>query len=256
MRAVIVEDEVLVAKDLQKKLSQLTPEVEVAAVLHSLEEANEWLNSHPQPELLFLDIQLSDGVSFQLFEGRSLTCPVIFTTAYDQYALKAFEVNSIDYLLKPVDRDALQRALHKLQTRLPAEVELQQNRMNTLLNLMQEHLHPTYRTRHMVHYRNQHQVVTEEQLAAIGRDELIYLYTRQGEKFVTRYDTLEEVERHLNPRTHFRANRQFIIHIEAIQGYKSSLNGKLQLRLQGHAALEIIVSREKAAAFKEWFEGS
>ncbi|RXK58766.1 response regulator transcription factor [Lacibacter luteus] len=255
MKAVIIEDENLIAKELQYKISTVADDVQILDVLTSLKTARKWFMQNAEPDLLFMDIQLSDGVSFELFEHFKLNCPVIFTTAYDEYAIRAFKVNGIDYLLKPVDTDELQKAIDKCRTMLQQQPKLPSS-MEELMKLLQNPLPATtlYKEKFVVSVRNNWIPVLTKDIACFVRDNLNYLYTFSGEKYILDYVTLEEIEELLDPKYFYRANRQSIVHIDAIQTIKPHENQKLTLTLKAPLKMEQDVSREKAPAFKRWFE--
>ncbi len=254
MNAVIVEDETLVANNLRMLIQDTEPGVEILAVLPSLKAAADWFNRHPQPDLVFMDIQLSDGVSFDLFKSVSLECPIIFTTAYNEYAIRAFKVNSIDYLLKPVDREDLQAAFGKFH-RLHKHVAKEDLRgqLEMLLRDMQHGPEKKkYKERFMVHVRNRIIPVSTEATAYFCKEELIFLVTTDGHRHISDYSTLEEVEHVLDPAKFFRANRQYILHLQTIESIRTHATGKLTVRLKPPLNLEVDISREKAPSFKEW----
>lgn len=255
INAVIIEDESLIARELQAKIADLADDVKIMEVLPSLKTARKWFLQHAEPDLLFMDIQLSDGVSFELFEHFSLSCPVIFTTAYDEYALRAFKVNGIDYLLKPIDRDELANAIEKFRRRA-AERPKPPADFQELLKAMQILAadRPVFKEKFVVNARNIWVPVNTRDIACFARDNLNYIHTFSGEKYILDYNTLEEVEELLDPQVFYRANRQYIVNIEAIQSVKPHENQKLTLMLKAPAKLQVDVSREKAPAFKKWFD--
>ena len=255
MKAVIIEDEALIARELQHKITEVAPDIKFIQVLPSLKTAYKWFMENPEPDLLFADIQLSDGTSFEIFERFDLNCPVIFTTAYDEYAIKAFKVNGVDYLLKPIDKDDLKKAIDKC--RIIAESKSQYPKdIQQLLQLMSN---PNaagtgFKEKFVVKIRNQWLPVPTKDIACFLRENLNYLITFNGDKHILDFTTLEEVEEMLDPRIYYRANRQSIVHIDAIQSIKPHENQKLTLTLKNPLKLEQDVSREKAPAFKKWFE--
>jgi DNA-binding LytR/AlgR family response regulator len=255
MKAVIIEDENLVAKELQSKINEVADDVEVIEKLPSLKTARKWFMQNAEPDILFMDIQLSDGVSFELFDYFTLSCPVVFTTAYDEYAIRAFKVNSIDYLLKPIDEKELARAIDKcrryLQTSKKSPVDVSE-----LMQLFQNPM-PTqqlYKEKFIVNVRHVWLPINTPDIACFQRENLNYLYTFGGDRYILDYTTLEEVEELLDPKMFYRANRQAIIHINAIQSVKLHENQKLTIHLKAPLKLEIDISREKAPAFKKWFD--
>ncbi len=255
MKAVIIEDESLIAKELQSKITAVAGDVQVLERLPSLKTARKWFMQNAEPDLLFMDVQLSDGVSFELFEQFQLSCPVIFTTAYDEYAIRAFKVNGIDYLLKPVDEEELRQAIekcrriHQSASRPPSMVpELMQS-----LQLAQP-VQPLYKEKFIVSVRHNWIPVNTADIACFMRENLNYLYTFSGDKYILDYTTLEEIEELLDPRLFYRANRQFIVHIDAIGSVRPHENQKLGVHLRPPLKFEVDVSREKAPAFKKWLD--
>lgn len=254
MKAIIIEDENLIARELKNKIATVAPDVSIVETLPSVKTANRWFMENAEPDFVFADIQLSDGVSFEIFERYQLKCPVIFTTAYDEYAIRAFKVNGIDYLLKPVDVDELKKAIAKCRviadskTRLPVNIQ-------ELMQVLQQPQHVRmYKEKFVVNMRNNWLPVHTKDIACFVRENLNYIYTFTGEKYITDYVTLEEIEELLNPDVFFRANRQCIVHIDAIQRIKPHENQKLTLMLKDPLKMEQDVSREKAPGFKKWFE--
>jgi DNA-binding LytR/AlgR family response regulator len=254
IKAVIVEDETLIARDLSHKISSVAEDIQVVEILPSLKTAKKWFMQNAEPDLLFMDIQLSDGVSFELFDHFTLSCPVIFTTAYDEYAIRAFKVNGADYLLKPVDNEELKRAIDKSRRM----VESQNKAPGSVQELVNALQHPQsatlYKEKFIVNVRNNWIPVATRDIACFMRDNLNYLFTFAGEKYILDYTTLEEVEELLDPKIFYRTNRQSIIHIDAIQSIKPHENQKLTLTLKSPLKMEQDVSREKAPAFKKWFD--
>lgn len=255
IKAVIIEDEALIARELQSKIVAVADDVKIEHILPSLKTAKKWLMENAEPDLIFMDIQLSDGVSFELFEHFQLTCPVVFTTAYDEYAIRAFKVNSIDYLLKPIDNEQLAAAIEKFRRQSAMSTKPPSN-VQALLKALQNPLAagPAYKEKFIVNSRNNWIPVNTRDIACFLRDNLNYLHTFGGEKYMLDFATLEEVEELLDPRVFYRANRQCIVNIEAIQSVKPHENQKLTLTLKAPPKAEVDISREKAPAFKKWFD--
>jgi DNA-binding LytR/AlgR family response regulator len=254
MKAVIIEDENLIAKELQSKIQAVAEDVKVIEHLPSLKTARKWLMQNAEPDLLFMDIQLSDGVSFELFDEFHLSCPVIFTTAYDEYAIRAFKVNGIDYLLKPIDEEDLAKAIEKSRRFISNDSKSPVKIQELLQTLQHPQTSSLYKEKFIVQVRHQWIPVKTEDIACFMRENLNYLYTFAGEKYILDYTTLEEIEELLNPRVFYRANRQFIINIDAIQLIKPHENQKLSAYLKTPLKFEVDISREKAPAFKKWFD--
>jgi DNA-binding LytR/AlgR family response regulator len=254
MNAVIIEDETLIARELQYKLQDVAPDLSVIAVLHSLKVAKKWFAENKEPDIVFADIQLSDGISFELFEQHKISAPVIFTTAYDEYAIRAFKVNGIDYLLKPVDTEELQRAVDKFRdSRQPNENNLQ---IESLLQLIRNPSAPqnSYKEKLLVKSRQTLIPVPTKDIACVIRENLNYCFTFGGEKYILDFTTLDEIMELLDPNIFYRANRQCIVHIDAIERVQLHDNLKLTLLLRAPQKMQQDISREKQAAFKKWFD--
>lgn len=243
---VIIEDEKPNADRLQRLIRTIKPEAKVVAVLDSIADSVEWIATNVQPDIIMLDVRLSDGVSFEIFEKVKVECPVIFTTAYDEYAVRAFKHNSVDYLLKPVEQEELHAAFEKLES---LSVKNEQVSLEGLLHFLQP---KEYRSRFLLSYRDGYKSVLVS--------DVVYFYS---ELKITRAkldsgleeiipQTMEELEQQLDPKSFFRANRQFIVHIDAIQQIHNYFHGKLKLAMRNNPEVEIIVSREKAHALKAW----
>lgn len=245
MKVIIVEDEALIAKDLQKNIHSLYPTWEIVAILDSIQKSIAWLQTNEPPALAFMDIQLADGVSFEIFEHIDVQFPVIFTTAYDQYALKAFQVNGIGYLLKPIDSAELAKAIDKFQ-----KTDLQ-TQLKSLLQDLKPTLPTAYKERFLATYKGNLVPVSAQDIACVEKDELIFLHTYEGKKYISDCQTLDEVEQLLNPLHFYRANRQFIINIRAIETLKPTYKG-ISVKLCLPTLSEIEVSREKVASIKQW----
>jgi DNA-binding LytR/AlgR family response regulator len=251
MRVLIVEDEPPAAKRLQQLLLEKRPTAQVVGVQDGVENTVRWLRNNPAPDLLFFDIQLSDGLSFDIFQQQPVAAPVIFTTAYDHYTLKAFKLNSIDYLLKPIDPEELQQALQKFERwfgtspSLPAE---------TLQNLMQAFLQPAFKERFMIKIG--------QQLTYIQVQDIAYFYSEDGLAFAQMSDkkrhaidyTLDQLEGLLDPRHFFRLNRKVITHIQSIRKAEPYFNSRIILELHPKPEFEVIVSRDRASDFKAWLD--
>lgn len=256
MKAIIIEDEALIAMELQSKIEDLASDIEVLAVLHSIQSAEQWLQNNPEPDLIFADIQLGDGVSFELFERHTMKCPIIFATAYDEYAIRAFKVNGIDYVLKPVDDDELLRAIDKVRLLRNTQAPI----VSGLENIMQLIANPAllqskYKERFVVKHRNAWMPILAKDVAFFYRDQLNYIITHQNEKYILDMNSLDELEEIIDPSLFYRANRQYIINLHAIQSFKTQLNQKLAITLKAPLHKEEIdISRDKAPFFKKWFE--
>lgn len=249
MKIVIIEDEPLAAKDLENLLRRIEPSAIVETILSSVEAAKKWFALHTLPDLILSDIQLSDGISFDIFENLQLSCPIIFTTAYDDYAIRAFKLNSIDYLLKPVDAVELSAALNKYKSLTSENVITEQ--LKSLMDTWNQHPQKKYKERFLTLHRNTLVPVMQNDIAFFHKEELIYLHTMANERYISDQQTMDEIEGLLNPEFFFRVNRQYIIHIQSIGRIKTTHKG-LTVQLKSPFNNEIDISREKASAFKNW----
>ena len=250
MNVIILEDEWTASEKLTDLLHRLDPSISVLAVLESVKEAANWLDHHPAPDLAFVDIQLSDDNSFSLFQTREINFPVVFTTAYDDYVLEAFEHNSLDYLLKPVEEARLKKALEKVKK---FEAHFFQNRFNQLFDQFSQRKHRTKR-RFLVKKGVDYVSVSVGQIAYFFTEyKVVFLVDREGKKYMVD-KTLSDLENELDPTAFFRANRKFIVNIEAIEKFKSD-NGKIQLHISPLLSEPIVVSKENAPNFRKWIDG-
>ncbi|WP_400190180.1 LytR/AlgR family response regulator transcription factor [Hymenobacter sp. B81] len=259
MTAFIVEDEPLAARRLGDMLRRQQPPVQVLATADSVEAAAALLETAAPPDVLFLDIHLADGLSFELFERVDVRCPVVFTTAYDQYALRAFKVNSIDYLLKPIDEDELQAALHKLRAlRAAAPAPAPAPAFDAaLLSQVLQQLQPQnqYKKQFVVKVGEHLKVIPVEQISYFfSLEKATFVQTRENRRFVLD-QTLEQLEKLLDPRQFFRLNRAYLVHHDAIQDIIHYTNSRLKTVLQPVGPEgDVLVSRERVPAFRAWLE--
>lgn len=248
MKILIIEDEPLVARDLIKLVNKLRPQAEVQGPLGSVSGARNWFKENTLPDLILSDIQLSDGISFEIFENFPEHRPIIFTTAYDAYAIRAFKLNSIDYLLKPVDESELSAALTKYE-QVTKHTPLEEQLKSLLYNWGGEQ--KKYKERFLSLQRNSLVPVITEEIAFFHKEELIFIQTVKGEKLISEHATLDEIESLVDPDKFFRVNRQYLIHLQTVSRIKSTHKG-LTILLNAPYNIELDVSREKAAAFKKW----
>lgn len=249
-KILIVEDERPNADRLKRLLQKLRPHIEILSVEDSITSTVKWLENNVVPDIIMMDIRLADGLSFEIFNKHEIKSAVIFTTAYDEYAVQAFKYNSIDYLLKPIDEEELDAALKRYETFMEA-VPVVGSAIEGLLNYIQP---KDYRKRFLIVHRDGYKTVLAE--------DILYFYTELGiSKAMLNTgivenipQTLEELEKQLDPKFFFRANRQFIIHIDSVKQILNHFNGKLKLELRKHPEMEVIVSREKASVFKSWMD--
>ncbi|SMB97960.1 two component transcriptional regulator, LytTR family [Hymenobacter roseosalivarius DSM 11622] len=259
LRALLVEDEPLAARRLTELLRRQEPAVEVVATAESVAAAKVLLDTlQPAPDVLFLDIHLADGLSFELFEQTTVPCPVIFTTAYDQYAIRAFKVNSVDYLLKPIDAGELEAAVQKLRARRgSAQMATPATAFDPALLaqvLQQMQARPAYKEQFVVRVGEHLKTVATEQIAYFfSLEKATLLQTRENRRFVVDY-TLEQLETLLDPRQFFRLNRTYLAQASAIQDIIHYTNSRLQTVLQHCPEGPVLVSRERVPAFKAWLD--
>ncbi|MBR1513804.1 MAG: response regulator transcription factor [Bacteroidales bacterium] len=249
MRVLIIEDEVMAAKALKKVLKEVEPDVEVMGILETIEESVEWLQKKPLPDLMFMDIHLADGSSFAIFEQVSITCPVIFTTAYDEYALQAFEVNSIDYLLKPISKDALSRAMHKYHNLMDRSFD--SSKLETLLTQLGEK--KKYRSCFLLPERDKLVPLPVGNIAYVFIDSKTVKIISLEQKTYYITQTLDDLMAQLDPSVFFRANRQFIVSRQSIKDVSVWFGNKLAINLVVETPEKIIVSKARVSEFKHWF---
>lgn len=259
MKTVIIEDEKAAVRNLTSLLNEVKPEAEIIAILDSINSTIEWFDIHPMPELVFMDIHLADGSAFEIFDHISITCPIIFTTAYDEYALRAFKVNSIDYLLKPIGKEDIEHAFEKLdnlQDTIPENGSRRENKEEELLHLIHSlKKQENYKTHFLIPIKG-------DKLLPVSIDmiQLFYIKDCQVKAVLTdgvEYNfslTLDELVDCLNPSLFFRVNRQFLISREAIKDLDLWFNSRLSINLH-HSRMtkKILVSKARVAEFKEWF---
>lgn len=255
MKILLIEDEALVAKNLENLVKQLEPTSTLLATIGSVKETLDWFKNNAELDLILSDIQLSDGVSFDIFQEIQPQCPIIFTTAYDEYAIRAFKLNSIDYLLKPIDKDELRSAFEKFKKLTNVESNGFKEQLNHLLyDLENRATLPKFKTRFTAHHQRNIVAITIERIACFYRDEVIWIQTTDNQRLITDYNSLDEIEELLNPEIFFRANRQFIVNKNTIESYRTHFTGKIELKLVVSAKEEVVVSKEKAHQFRGWFE--
>lgn len=250
MRILIVEDEALAQQKLENLLHSMLPELEIVGRIERVEDAVNWIRQEEKPDLAFFDIQLADDISFEIFEQCEVDFPVVFVTAYDSYLMKAFEVNSIHYLLKPISESKLRQALNKAQ-------QLERHFLQTSLRqlIQKPAAVNAYKSRLIVR-KGTHYIPLET-------SDVAYLFTehkvgfakdREGQLFMID-DSLTELEKQLDPRQFFRANRQFLIHLSAITRFRSVEQSKIELELSPDTGQPVRIGKENAVAFRKWIKG-
>jgi two-component system, LytTR family, response regulator LytT len=253
MNVLILEDEILSAQRAKTLLHEHDPTISVVETIDSVEDATDWLSRNPEPDLMLVDIHLSDGLSFDLFKKVQIKSPVIFTTAYDQYAIQAFKMNSIDYLLKPLDKAELGFALNKFNALSQERKSLLTSDIQRIMQTFQAS-NKKYKNRFLVKFGDNIQFKNTDEIAYIFADDKItYLVSIEGRRFIIDYK-LEQLEDLLDPQFFFRLNRKFIIRIDAVQKIKTLINSRLQVFLKPNFEQDIFVSKDKMSEFKTWLD--
>ena len=249
MKVLIIEDEQPASTKLIRLLKETEPDIEITAILESVEQSTNWFHSHPAPDLIFMDIQLEDGLSFEIFENCEIKTPVIFTTAYDTYMLKAFKVNSVDYLLKPISAEELKSAINKFKT-------FHNNKPDySKLESIIKQLTPQTKERFLIkigeHYRS---IPISDINCFYIRERYNFIFTNTGKSYPVDY-SLDKIEQLIDPQSFFRVNRNFIIRFSAIKDILAYSSNRLKITLTNWTEKEeIIVSRERVAEFKAWMD--
>lgn len=250
MKVVIIEDEKPAARRLSRMLNEIG--IEPLTMLHSVEEAVNWFYNNEHPDLLFLDIQLSDGLSFEIFEEIEVKSAIIFTTAYGEYALKAFKLNSVDYLLKPIDNDELENAVNQYKN-LHAATNNQGFNIEQIKNLIAPS-QKNFKKRFTVKIGQHLKMISIESIECFySENKATHIHTIDNRSYLTD-DTLEQLEDKVSPEIFFRVSRKYFVNINAIKDIISYSNSRLKIILQSYSESEIIVSRERVKDFKNWID--
>ncbi|OEK06939.1 LytR/AlgR family response regulator transcription factor [Roseivirga misakiensis] len=251
MKVLIVEDESMAAKRLVTLLEKLDSNIEILAKLDSVKRAVAWLKEN-EADLLFFDIQLADGLSFEILDQVQVNAPIIFTTAFDEYAIQAFKLNSVDYLLKPIDPEELEHALNKYEERFKSEESPQVNM--TLIEQAVQMMTKKYKERFVVkigeHIRT---LPVSETAFFFSQEKATYLQTTENKRFIIDY-TMEQVEQLVDPERFFRINRKYLVSLDAVNDIVTYSNSRLRLILNGSDEMDAIVSRDKVQIFKRWLD--
>jgi two-component system response regulator LytT len=251
MNIIIIEDEKPAARLLQRKVEKLG--LTVSTMLHSVEEALDWFQNNAHPDLIFLDIQLSDGLSFEIFETIDIKSAVIFTTAYDEYALRAFKLNSIDYLLKPIDEDDLEAAVYKFKMRTQTTSNLSLD-FEMIKRMLVNPVDKSYKKRFTVKVGQQLKLIPVEEVECFySENKGTYLHTMDNRDYLLD-GTLEQLETDLDPKDFFRVSRKFIVPMKGIKEIQLHTNSRLKVILPTYKEDEVIVARERVTDFKEWID--
>lgn len=251
MRVIVIEDEKLAAERLIDLIHQYDQNIEVVANLDSVKRSVEWLNTNDHPDLAFFDIQLSDGLSFEIFEKTNVDCPVIFTTAFNEYAIQAFKVNSVDYLLKPIDNDDLSKAIDKFKKNFTGkEIVHQQEVFDKVLHLLTNNYKQRFVIKVGEHIRS---ISVENILYFYSLEKATFLHTDENRNYVIDYP-LEQLEDLIDPNHFFKINRKYMITIAAIDDIITYSNSRLKIELKHSDDQDVIVAREKVKQFKKWLD--
>ncbi len=252
MKVLIVEDEAPAFRRLEKILLEIDPTIEIVEVLDSVEETVKWMKNHDRPDLALMDIQISDGISFQIFDQIDVSCPVIFTTAFDEYLLKAFKVNSIDYLLKPIKKEDLERALEKYRN---LQASFNNNGLDMSALLSQINLtEAKYKSRFLVKQGDKMLAIRSEDIVCFqSKHGVVHINTKNAKTYLSDF-TLDELSNQLDSQCFFRANRQFIVQADYITTVHKHFKGKLMIELAHFSDEQILVSSEKATSLKQWLD--
>jgi len=257
MKVLIIEDEPFAQQELKRLLDGLNKDIEILDMIDTVEDAVDWLETRKIPDLIFLDIQLADGISFEIFRKVEVDAPVIFTTAYDEFAVRAFQLNSIDYLLKPIKQDDLVRALNKLDSikskysaKDDAGIKLSQQQLESLLGSAQRE----FKSRFVAKVGDQIKHIPVGEIAYFyAEDNVVFIMTSDNKRYIIDY-SIEEIDKLLDPKVFHRLNRAFVANINAIDKVYKYLNSRLKIELKPTIDKEVLVSRAKVADFIRWME--
>lgn len=248
MKILIFEDETRAANHLERMLAHVAPEMKVIARLESVRDGVKYLQNNPEPELIFSDIQLADGLSFEIYRQVPVRCPIIFTTAYDHYAIEAFQTNGIDYLLKPIEEERLQKAIEKAKHFSPGLL------LEKLLSMNRPIAEKEFKSRFMVKVGDKiKSIPVEEILVFFSQEKASFILTTDGRTYCIDY-ALDQLEPMVDSEKYFRINRKYIVSIDACTNILAWTNSRLRLKIDGIDDSDIIVARERVVEFKQWLD--
>jgi DNA-binding LytR/AlgR family response regulator len=248
MKVIIIEDESRAANHLERLLQKVAPEMEVIARLETARDSVAFLSGNNNPELIFSDIQLADGISFEIFRQVKINCPIIFTTAWDHYAIEAFTTNGIDYLLKPIEEERLKKAIEK------ARQFSQPSYLDKILNMIRPETAKAYKSRFLIKIGDKIKTIpAEDILAFYAMDKATYLHTTSNRSYAIDY-TLEQLESITDPAKFFRINRKHTVSLKACENIVAWSNSRLRIKVSGLDDQEMVVAREKVQDFKDWLD--
>ncbi|MDR0332079.1 MAG: LytTR family DNA-binding domain-containing protein [Dysgonamonadaceae bacterium] len=251
MKAIIIEDELIATQNLVRLIEVVSPEIEIIATLQSVEESVEWFLENSSPDLAFMDIHLADGASFSIFDKVEVKCPIIFTTAYDEYALKAFEVNSIDYLLKPITKTDLERAISKYKNIASNKTD-NSTLITNIIAAFNEQKN-VYKSHFLIPYKDKLLPLPTKEIAFVFSENKMAKIVTFSQKTYHLDSSLDEIISQLSPVNFFRANRQYIVNHDAIKDIAFWFGNKLSVNLTINIPEKMIVSKEKVPKFKKWY---
>jgi len=247
MKVIILEDENRAASLLERLLAKVAPLMMVVAKLESIRDGVKYLQNNPEPDLIFSDIQLADGLSFEIYNQVAVRCPIIFTTAYDHYAIEAFKTNGIDYLLKPIEEERLTQAIEKARHFSPGLV------LEKILSVSNQASAKSYKSRFMVKVGDKIKSIPAEEIMVFYSQKASFILTADKHTYCIDY-TLDQLEPMLDPETYFRINRKYIVSINACTHILAWSNSRLRLKIEGTDDPDIIVARERVQEFKNWLD--
>ena len=250
MKALILEDETLAAERIKSLIGNVSPDIEILDTLKSKKKALEWLDANPEPDVIFSDIKLLDGLSFEIYQAHPVKCPIIFTTAYDQYALEAFQTNGVDYLLKPIKEEKLAEAISKIKLDKPL---ISAEHLEQLAELLEQR-QKKYKGRFLVKLGQKITAITSDKISYFfSEDKISFLVTKDGAKYPVD-QTLEELDKVMDPALFFRINRKYLITLDSITQIHPYFKGRLKLELNHSQDDDIVVSADKTPVFKSWLD--
>ncbi len=249
MKVVIIEDEHYAAEKLIQLLNKTAPEIEILQVLESVEDSINWFSSNVSPDLIFMDIQLDDGISFEIFDAVKIDTPIIFTTAFNEYAIRAFKVNSVDYLLKPIEEQALETAFHKFKS-----IHSEKQEFSEKVSKVIEQISTKYKSRFFLKVGSRFQSIQVSEICSFFVEERsTFLKTMSGKTYDLDF-SLEQLQKRIDPTIFFRVNRNYLVNINCIAEIISYSTNRLKLNLKSNSENGIIVSRDKVSEFKHWMD--
>lgn len=253
MRILIIEDEPLAAKKLKGLVKEINPDAEILSVLESVDESLEWLKANDHPDIILSDIHLSDGICFNIYSRIEVECPIVFTTAYEKYAIQAFEVNSIDYLLKPIQKERLENALQKAQ-KLPEQISMSKSVLFEEFKTLLSKSNREYKNRFLCKIGNKIKSVPVENINYFySKDKMTFIVDKSSNRYPVN-NTLDELDQIVDPKHFFRVNRKYIVNFNALDEISPYFKGRLKLKLTPHIEDDIVVSTERSPIFKSWLD--